>query len=174
MSAIVTNWKKLFYFCFGLFLASLFCMKWMEDEFISNGKLFTILDLELYLDKEGLLKTVAGLNEKARTIVGYHLYFDFFFMAGVFPGIASICMLVRERVNMKLLRSVLFALAGLQLAAWSFDIYENLHLLKWLRKPETIDGIGFFHLLVKLKFIIAITGILASAIAILFFKPGKR
>ncbi len=174
MSAIVTNWKKLFYFCFGLFLTSLFCMKWMEDEFISNGKLFTILDLELYLDKEGLSKTLAGLNEKARTIVGYHLHFDFFFMAGVFPGIASICMLVRERVNKSLIRNVLFALASLQLAAWSFDIYENLHLIKWLKHPETIDGIGFFHLLVKLKFIIAIIGILVSATAFIFFKPGKR
>lgn len=174
MSAIVTNWKRLFYFCFGLLLASGFCLKWIEDGFISNGKLFTIFDLELFLDKADLEKIFRGMELNAKMIVDNHLHFDFFFMAGVFPGIASICMLVRERVKKSIIRNVLFALASLQLAAWSFDIYENLHLIKWLKNPETIDGIGFFHLLVKLKFIIAITGILVSAIAFLFYKLGKN
>lgn len=174
MTAIVANWKKLFWFCLGLLLASGFCMKWIEDEFISGGKLFTIFDLELFLDKDGLTKIFAGMDNKARTIVGYHLHFDFFFMAGVFPGIACICMLVRERIEKKFIRAVLFALAALQLAAWSFDIYENLHLIKWLRNPSTIDNIDFYHLLVKSKFVIVVAGIIASAIAFIFFKTRKK
>ena len=84
MTANVVNWKKLFWFCFGLTLASAFCMKWIEGDFISNGKLFSIMDLELRLDKDGLTKLFAGMDDKARTILDYHLHFDFFFMAGVF------------------------------------------------------------------------------------------
>ena len=172
MSAIVTNWKKLFYFCLGLLLASGFCMKWIEDEFISNGKLFTVFDLELFLDKAGLEKIFKGMELNAKMMVDNHLHFDFFFMAGVFPGIACICMLVRERINKnkKLIRSVFFVIASLQLAAWSFDIYENLHLIKWLKNPETIDHIDLYHLLVRSKFIIIISGIILSALAFIFFK----
>ena len=170
MTANVFNWKKMFWFCLGLTLASGFCMKWIESEFISNGKLFSIMDLELYLDKDGLVKLFAGMNDKARTILDYHLHFDFFFMAGVFPGTAAICMLTRERIEKKTIRGILFTIAFLQLAAWSFDIYENLHLIRWMNDPASIDNIDFYHTLVRLKFIIVLSGIPASLIAFVFFR----
>jgi hypothetical protein len=31
MSTNYQNWLKLFLFCLGLFIASAFCMKWMES-----------------------------------------------------------------------------------------------------------------------------------------------
>lgn len=174
MTANVFNWKKLFWFCLGLTLASAFCMKWIEEDFISNGKLFSIMDLELHLDKDGLVKLFAGMDDKARTILDYHLHFDFFFMAGVFPGTAAICMLTREKIEKKIIRALLFAIACVQLAAWSFDIYENLHLLKWMNDPASIDNLDFYHTLVRSKFIIALSGIPASLAAIIFFRKKQK
>ena len=174
MTANVFNWKKMFWFCLGLTFASAFCMKWIESEFINNGQVFSIMDLELHLDKQGLVKLFAGMDDKAKTILDYHLHFDFFFMAGVFPGIAAICMLTRERVERRMIRSVLFIIASLQLAAWSFDIYENTRLLKWMNNPAAIDKIDFYHLLVRLKFIIAFSGIGISAVAFIFFRSRRN
>ena len=173
MTANVVNWKKLFWFCFGLTLASAFCMKWIEGDFISNGKLFSIMDLELRLDKDGLTKLFAGMDDKARTILDYHLHFDFFFMAGVFPGTAAICMVTREKIEKKIIRAILFTIACLQLAAWSFDIYENTRLIKWMNDTATIDNIDLYHLLVRLKFTIAISGIIISAATFIFLR-GRR
>jgi hypothetical protein len=174
MTANVFSWKKLFYFCLGLFLASAFCMKWMEPDFISKGKAFSIMDLELYLNKEQLTALFAGLDDKTRTIVDYHLHFDFFFMAGVFPGIASICMLVREKVNQNLIKKTLFVLAVLQLLAWSFDVYENMHLIKWMKNPATIDRLDLYHTLVKSKFVIAFAGLICAAGAFIFFRKIQK
>ena len=169
MSANVSSWKKLFYFCLGLFFASAFCMKWIESEFVNNGKPFSIMDLELYLGKDELQQLLQGLNDKTRTIVNYHLHFDFFFMAAVFPGIASLCMLARERMTneRRLIRSILFIVAALQLIAWSFDIYENRHLIKWLKDPASIDEVVLYHLLVRSKFILAFSGIMIAGLAYL-------
>jgi hypothetical protein len=128
------------------------------------------MDLELYLNKADLGKLLTGLGDKTRTIVGYHLHFDFLFMAGVFPGLACICMMVRERTGNKLMQSLLLLFATLQFFAWGFDIYENLHLIKWLNDPASVDGVDFYHLLVRLKFIFAIGALLAALAAIIFFR----
>jgi len=169
MSANVSSWKKLFYFCLGLFLASAFCMKWMEPEFISRGKMFSIMDLELYLGKDELQQLLLNLDDKTSTIVNYHLHFDFLFMAGVFPGIACLCMLTRARIQKerRSIRSILFVMASLQLFAWSFDIYENTHLLKWLKHPDLIDNIGLYHALVRSKFVLAFSGVIIAGLAFL-------
>jgi hypothetical protein len=170
MIANVFSWKKLFFFCFGLLLASMFCMKWMESEFIHDEKLFSIMDLELYLNKADLGKLLTGLDDKTRTIVGYHLHFDFLFMAGVFPGLACICMMMRNKCRNNIMSSLLWLFALLQFVAWGFDIYENLHLIKWLNDPASIDGVDLYHLLVRLKFIIVFGALLVSLIAFLFFR----
>lgn len=145
-------------------------MKWIEPEFIAGGRSFSIMDLELYLNREELMQLLKSLDDKTSTVVNYHLHFDFFFMAGVFPGIASICMLARERVERKLIRSALFSIALLQLIAWGCDIYENTHLIKWLKDPSSINNFELYHVLVRLKFIIAFTGIILVGISFLFFR----
>jgi hypothetical protein len=170
MNANVFSLKKLFFFCLGLFIASAFCMKWIESEFISNGKPFSIMDLELYLGKEDLIKLLKSFDDKTATVVSYHLHFDFAFMAGVFPGIAILCILVREKVDNNLIRSLLFIFALLQFVAWGFDIYENVHLLDWLGHQSPIMDIELFHLLVRLKFIFSFGGVLMALIGFLFFR----
>jgi hypothetical protein len=152
-------------------------MKWVESDFVNKGKTFSIMDLELGLDKLELRQLFQAFDDKTKTIVSYHLHFDFLFMAGVFPGIASICMLTWEKIasERKSLRSILFVLAALQLAAWGFDIYENTALIKWLNNPASIDNdnIELYHFLVRSKFIIAFAGVIATAIAFLFFRKNK-
>jgi len=142
----------------------------MESEFISNGKLFTIIDLELNLDRRALINLLSSLDDKTKTIVGYHLHFDFLFMAGVFPGLACLCMMAREITGNKLVQSLLLLFGFLQFFAWGFDIYENLNLIKWLNAPATVDGIDLFHLLVRLKFLFAFVALLVSLVTFLFFR----
>jgi hypothetical protein len=170
MTANVFNWKKLLWFCLGLLLASLFCMKWTEADFISNGKLFTIIDLELNLNRPALINLLSGLDDKTKTIVSYHLHFDFVFMAGVFPGLVSICMMVKQVCSNPFFRSLLSLFALLQFVAWGFDIYENLHLISWLNNPGSVDSLLLFHLLVKLKFIFAFGAGVIALIAFIYFR----
>ncbi len=42
---------------------------------------------------------MTGLDDHVRTILGYHLHFDFVFMPGVFPGIAALCMMAGEKAT---------------------------------------------------------------------------
>lgn len=170
MSANDFSWKKLFFLCLGLTLASMFCMKWIEPEFISDGKLFTIIDLELNLDRRALINLLSSLDDKTKTIVGYHLHFDFAFMAGVFPGLACICMMMRNKCRNNIMGSLLWLFALLQFVAWSFDIYENVHLIKWLNEPASVDGLDLFHLLVRLKFIFAFGALVMALVTFLFFR----
>ena len=154
------RWKRLILFCLGLFLASAFAMKWMESDLVYNGEKISIFGLELFYSKEKIMTILSGLDSKVKTILNYHLSFDFFFMAGVYPGIACICMIVAEKVNTKLIKRVLFILAFLQLFGWAFDIIENYYLLRWLKQPVIGDEFGFYHTIVYSKWVIALTGAL--------------
>jgi len=157
-------WNKLFLFCTGLFIASAFAMKWMETDLVFNNKPISIFGLELYYSKEKIVEIFSGIDARIKTILGYHLYFDFIFMAGVYPGIASLCMMTSEKINGRGLKIILFGLAFLQLFAWGFDIIENYYLLKWLKKPIIGEEFRFYHVVVYTKWAIALTGI--------FFAPG--
>lgn len=167
MNLNAKRWKKLFLFCLGLSIGTAFCMKWMEPDFEVNGQPFTIMGLELFYSKEKVISILEGLDFRVRTILSYHLYFDFVFMAGIFPGIASLCMLAREKVNALFLRKILFMLAFFQLLGWIGDICENLYLLRWLDKPEIGTEFGLYHFIVAGKWIIALTGVLISVIVLL-------
>src|SRR5687768_2160898 len=94
-----TRWRLLFLFCLGLATASAFCMKWMEGDFLLKGETFSILDLEFFYTKEELSYILANIDDPTRRILKYHLVFDFAFMAGVFPGIAALCMMAREKIK---------------------------------------------------------------------------
>jgi hypothetical protein len=155
-----TRWKRLFLFCCGLFLASAFAMKWMENDLVYNGEKVSIFGLELFYSKEKIILILSGIDTKVKTILSYHLSFDFIFMAGVYPGIACICMMAAEKINSKPLKRVLFILAFLQLFGWVFDIIENYYLLKWVKQPLIGDEFGFYHVIVYSKWVIALTGAL--------------
>jgi hypothetical protein len=162
------RWKPLFLFCLGLFIAAAFCMKWMENDLLVNGEKFTIMGLELFYTQEKVMTIMAGLDEHVRTILRYHLHFDFVFMAGVFPGITALCMMARQKIHPGIIRTVLLALAVLQSAAWAGDIYENLSLLKWINSPVEDNEFVWYHGIVAAKWVIALTAALAAGVVLLF------
>jgi hypothetical protein len=137
-------------------------MKWMEGDFIENGQKFTIIGLEISYPKERVAAILAGLDDHVKTILRYHLSFDFAFMAGVYPGIAALCMMARNKLARGAIRNILFAFAFLQLVAWGCDIYENSCLLKWINNPAIGNGFSFYHFVVSAKWIIALAGALLA------------
>lgn len=163
MSTNYKGWQRLFLFCFGLFAGTAFCMKWMEGDFIQNGQLFTIIGLEISYSKEKVLAILSGLDEPIRVILRYHLYFDFAFMLGVYPGIAALCMMAREKSGSNIARKILLSLALLQVVAFGCDIAENSYLLKWIKNPVIGNEFGLYHFIVAAKWMIAL---LAALIAI--------
>ena len=171
----ITRWTRLFLFCFGLFLAASFAMKWMENDLIYNGEKISIFGLELFYPKEKIIEILSGIDDKVKTILGYHLSFDFIFMAGVYPGIVCLCMMANEKVKSKNLKKILFVLASLQLVAWAFDIAENYYLLKWLKTPVIGGEFGFYHVIVYSKWGIALGGVLIalSVLVTSLFKKEK-
>ena len=163
MSTNYKGWQRLFLFCFGLFAGTAFCMKWMEGDFIQNGQLFTIIGLEISYSKEKVLAILSGLDDPIRVILRYHLYFDFAFMLGVYPGIAALCMMAREKSGSNFARKILLSLALLQVVAFGCDITENSYLLKWIKNPVIGNEFGLYHFIVTAKWMIAL---LAALIAI--------
>ena len=163
MSTNYKGWQRLFLFCFGLFAGTAFCMKWMEGDFIQNGQLFTIIGLEISYSKEKVLAILSGLDDPIRVILRYQLCFDFAFMLGVYPGIAALCMMAREKSGSNIARKILLSLALLQVVAFGCDITENSYLLKWIKNPVIGNEFGLYHFIVAAKWMIAL---LAALIAI--------
>jgi len=166
------KWNRYFLFFIGLFIASSFCMKWIENDLLFNQDKISIFGLELFYSSGKIVTIFSGIDEKIKTILGYHLSFDFVFMAGVYPGIACICMMAAKKINNRNFQRVLYAFAFLQLFAWAFDIIENYYLLRWLHNPVIGSEFGFYHFVVYSKWIIALTGALTglSTLLINLFK----
>ena len=165
------RWKKLFLFGLGLAIGASFCMKWMEDSFWLHDEKFSILGLELFYPKEKMTAILSGIDGHVKIILRYHLSFDFAFMAGIYPCIASLCMMARDKVAGSGLKKLLFLFATLQLAAWGCDIAENNYLFKWIRQPQIGDEFSLYHVIVWAKWIIALAGLL---LAFLFVFRRKR
>jgi hypothetical protein len=174
MNLSYNRWKKLFLFGLGLFAGTAFCMKWMENDFLINGEKFTILGLELFYAKEKVMTVLSGLDEHVKTILSYHLYFDFAFMAGVYPGIAALCMMAREKLTVVVLKKLLFVLAAMQLIAWAGDIAENLFLLKWIKHPVIGNEFDSYHFIVIAKWLIALIGAVVSLFALILRRKIKK
>lgn len=164
----------LFLFCLGLFLGTAFCMKWMEKDLLQDNRLFTVIGLELTYPQEKVYTLLSGLDNKTRTILQYHLYFDFAFMAGVFPGIAALCMMARFKTTSTTCKKVLLTAAVLQLVAWTGDIIENTLLLSWISNPKKIGMFSEFHLIVWIKWILAISGAILSIPVVMKKKPKSH
>jgi hypothetical protein len=162
MNASNKLWQKLFLFSFGIFAGTAFCMKWMEGDLIQNGQTFTVIGLEISYPKEKVAAILAGLDEHVKTILRYHLSFDFAFMAGVYPGIAALCMIARNKLGGKIARKILIAFAALQIVAWGCDIFENSCLLKWIKNPAIGNDFSTYHFIVYLKWFIAVAGALLA------------
>src|SRR5687767_6042884 len=165
---------RLFLFCCGLFLASAFAMKWIEKDLVFNGETISIIGLELYYPKEKITGIFTGLDSSIRTILSYHLHFDFIFMAGIYPAIACLCLMVAGKLKNRAVRNILKVLAFLQPAACIFDIIENYYLLNWLRHPVIGNEFGFFHAVVYMKWALALTGVLFAVLTWIFYQINIR
>lgn len=166
MRSNFNRWNRLFLFAFGLFVAGAFAMKWIESDLLYNNEKISIFGLELFYPKEKIVEIFSGINDKVRTILEYHLRFDFIFMAGCYPGIACLCMMAREKIRSKEIKRVLFIFAFLQLFSWAFDMIENYYLLKWLQQPVIGDEFRFYHLVVYSKWAIALSGALIALLTL--------
>ena|SRR2546423_4823531 len=174
MQTSYNRWFKLFLFCFGIVLASTFVMQWLAEDFWLKDQKFSIIGLELFYSKFKVVEILSQIKEPAKIALNYQLIFDFVFMAGLYPGIASLCMMVREKSRKKSLRNILFALAILQPLAWAFDVTENIYLLNWLEKPEIGDEFSLYHNIVTAKWLIALIGFLAAILILLFRKQQNK
>jgi len=174
MNTNYKSWKMLFLFCLGLFLGTAFCMKWMEKDLLQNNQLFTVIGLEMTYSQEKVYTILSGLDNSVRTILNYHLYFDFVFMAGVFPGIAALCMMARFKTGSANYKKVLLITAVLQLVAWMCDIVENNFLLSWVSNPDKIGIFPLFHVIVWVKWILAILGAFFSIPLLIWNKKQKN
>jgi hypothetical protein len=162
MSQNNSRWNKLFLFCLGLFIAAAFTMKWLEPDLLYNNENISIFGLELFYPKEKIVEIFSNIDDKVKTILSYHLSFDFIFIAGCYPGIACLCMMAMAKTKQPGLKKFVFIMACLQLFAWAFDIIENYYLLKWLEQPVIGNEFGFYHIVVYSKWIIALTGALIA------------
>lgn len=173
MAMSYQGWKNGFLVCLGLFAGTAFCMKWLETEFVAQGRLFTIIGLEISYTREEIILVLQGLEEPARSLLRYQLLFDFAFMAGVYPGIAALCMMASMRTGKPLLQKMLRWLAVWQIVAWGCDVTENLYLLKWLRDPGSVGDTGLYHALVWTKWIIALAAVLISVTGFLLRRKTR-
>ena len=173
MRSFHSRWRDLFLFSLGMAISTTFIMQWLATDFWLDDKKFSILGLELFYSKKEIIQVLTQIKQPARIALNYQLVFDFAFMTGIYPAIASACMLVREKMMTPGYRNVLFALAMVQPVAWAFDITENIFLLGWLDKPEIGDEFGMYHNIVAAKWLIALVGVLC-AIVFGILKPGRR
>ena len=164
------HWQRIFLLSLGLFLGAAFCMKWMENDLRVNNEKFTVIGLELFYSKQKVADILASVDERVRTILRYHLFFDFAFMTGAYPGIASLCMMAGKRINSFQLKEVLYAFAALQLLAWIADILENFWLLKWMEQPSIGSEFTWYHRVVVIKWILALSGVVTGV----FFMIRKK
>jgi hypothetical protein len=147
-------------------------MEWLASDFWVNDQKFSILGLEIFYSKKEVLEVLTQIKQPAKIALNYQLVFDFVFMTGVYPAIASLCMMAREKnVRNVVWRNILFALAILQPVAWAFDIAENIFLLSWMDKPDIGEEFGTYHNMVATKWLIALAGGITGIIFAFF---GKR
>jgi len=174
MQSLYARWRSLFLVCFGITIATMFIMEWLAGDFWLNDQKFSILGLELFYSKRHALDVLTQIKQPARIALNYQLVFDFVFMTGIYPAIASLCMMARENLRNVVWRNILFALAMLQPVAWAFDISENIFLLSWVEKPVIGDEFSTYHTIVAAKWLIALTGALTAMTMLLLGSRGGR
>ena len=173
MRSFHSRWRGLFLFSLGIAISATFIMQWLATDFWLDDRKFSILGLELFYSKKQVIEVLTQIKQPARIALNYQLIFDFAFMTGIYPAIASLCMLVRENMKNPVYRNLLFALAMVQPVAWAFDITENIFLLAWMDKPEIGDEFGMYHNIVAAKWLIALAGAFCAFILGLV-KPGRK
>lgn len=167
---MITSQKQLnswLLFFTGILIGTMFCMKMLEPHFVHNGKLFTIIGIEMVYNEGYFISLLSGLESDVLRLLKFHLYADFVFMAGVYPAIAVLCLKARLKHSVPFLRNLLLVLALLQAGAWICDILENLYILRQLNKPVSSGGFGVYHFVVWTKWLLALAGLFTALILML-------
>jgi len=156
------NLQMIFLCCLGLFLGTTICMKMLESEFFFKGEKFSIIGLELTYSKARVINILSGIEPHVKSLLRFQLYFDFVFMVGVYPGIAALCFMARNKMESPQLKKVLCVIGTLQLMAWVCDILENYSLLKWISHPVIGNEFMLYHFIVVIKWMLTLIGAAAG------------
>ncbi|MBO9154411.1 hypothetical protein ACFOTA_19510 [Chitinophaga sp. GCM10012297] len=119
-------------------------------------RVFNILDLQFPVSDDELTTMIANMLPGVRKAVRLHLWVDFLFMAGFYPTIALLCFMLGDKTG----NGVYFfwLMGALQGVAWLCDIFENLWLLRKIRKPGPDRQFRTYSFFVYTKFILAYAG----------------
>jgi hypothetical protein len=174
MSVNYKRWRMLFLFCLGLAAGTAICMKWLEGDFVYSEGTFTIIGLEITYPSGKITEVLGGLNEHVRYLLTTQLYYDFIFMAGIYPGIAALCMMGRLKTRSGMFRKILLWFAILQAVAWASDIAENDYLLAWITEPASVSDLSTYHTVVYIKWILALAGAVAGIVTSIKRMPTEE
>lgn len=123
---------------------------------------FNILDLQFPSSEQELCNIMKGLSPAAKKAVRAHLWVDFLFMAGFYPSIAILCIIVGYKTDVG--QYFFWLVAALQLFAWLFDILENGYCLRKLREPvpgATNNAFKSYSFFVYAKFALCLAGVIS-------------
>lgn len=166
--ALIHHRRKLFCFFFVIALLSAMWMGLLSQEIREKGMTdFSIMQLELPKDAMHLQQTLGAFHQYEVTdTVNTHLWVDFLFMLGAYPGIAVWLLWLRRGSNKNLSR-LLAIVAASQLIPLVLDIIENSHLLTAIEGDSLDIPVNTLKNMVYCKFVIAYSGVtLALAMTI--------
>ena len=76
-------------------------------------------------------------------------------------------MMAGDRISSPGWRKILLVLAALQTLAWTCDVLENRYLLNWVNGERVPADLSGYHLVVYLKWGLALTGLLVALLLLL-------
>jgi hypothetical protein len=134
-------------------------------------RVFSIFDLQFPVSDKELTQMIGNMLPGVVKAVRLHLWVDFLFMAGFYPTIALLCIILGYKTG----NGVYFfwLMGALQGVAWICDISENIWLLRKLRKPGPNKQFRTYSFFVYTKFILAYAGWgVALPVAFYFWMTG--
>lgn len=171
MPQIQVNLYVLFLPFLAIFIVTTIMMARIAKKFITkNNRPFSIFNLEFPGSDENLSSLVLKMNDDVKQSVKKHLYVDYVFMAGVYPGIAILCFIAAGAADSEIGSKILLAMGWLQIVPWICDIIENIILLKKINHPLPIKE-NLYRLLkylVGTKFFIAVLGVISTIFSLVY------
>ena len=175
------NTWMLFSVLFAALLVLSLIMNLQSAHFITKDgstRKFSILDLEFPSSPLDLVNTINGIyklpdeiKNKAIRSLKNNLYLDFLFMPAIYGCVFLLCMHVSNK-STAIGHPAFAAMAWLQLAAWVFDIIENIYLLRKIKpdsQPSQRLPHQLYHYMVLAKWAIALFGGICSLMVILYY-----
>lgn len=169
-----------FIVCFAIMLITNYFMGRAAQHFYLQSMTrikFSIFDLEFPAWPDSLPTLFNNIDKlrgreskKVRRALRANLLLDFIFMPATYIGIYLLCM--HTAMKMRYVGRDIFAvLAWMQLAAWLFDIIENVYLLGKMSTPTPSSMFVHkaFVRMVTAKWVLATTGAVCSVFGTLYF-----